>query len=800
MKKIKHLMIWIGLLLSLVSCKDTMKAIGHGGDEIPAEGLVLTLQLTNFTKQQIGTRAGALETFNSLCAVFYGDNNEYLDKADCYSTLSPPQSDGSYKVKITNVPAGTKNVHLVANASDMTESEAQDLQSLTAAKERAPQLDAPICWGEISIDKLLEANPSVTMLRQCAKISLEIDNSIQSNFTNAGLYVYSMATKAAIAPANYNTEQKTNDLAESTVLRTEDNPLGGGTATTVAVNETSAGKAMVIIKANYKDSEGHDREGYYKVALYKNDKKAQYALLRNHHYTIKVTKVNDYGFSTLDEAKKSLPENRLEVEVVDDNPEITQMIACKDYELGVSDYQEVDASTEEAFVTIVTTLPNATSSDGKLYGVKINAPWITKWDPLTANDTPETGRKSSKGKKYTLKLTLTKNDQSEEPRKGTITVTSGDLSLDITIKQAGFDFRKKDPKRTVTMQYNNSPVAANYFKWLDEDVQGITPEEMQGAVRNDGLHFCVGTADITYLIPKLEGDEISKKDNKINVEEDNGKWKVSLTNTTANKDLWKASFTIKNQAGIEITYPVYHTGIFHYIDGSSKVYTDYQLTENGDNTKKVKGWFYYGVVKVQGKKADETTTTYYMLDRNLGASNNGYYAPDVVALEKNKKAIGGYFCISKKQNTSDANQDLSSTLAPTGYTIPTDAVFEELVNAGNLEVVQQSTSLGETYNCVRIKTVDSELPYIYLPMGGFLEGESHKNPIHVNLWTKTLLAGTQGFSDKSPEYGFWYRYFDVYNKRIGLSNMRFVSGSNGNNNGRYKGMPIRLILQETSDK
>lgn len=787
MKKIKHLMIWIGLLLSLVSCKDTMEAIGLGGDEIPAEGLVLNLQLTNFTKQQIGTRAGASETFNSLCAVFYGDKDKYLDKTDCYSTLSQ-QSDGSYKVKITNVPAGTKNVHLVANASDMTKSEAQDLQSLTAAKKRDPQLDAPICWGKISIDTLLEANPSVTMLRQCAKISLEIDNSIQSNFTNAGLYVYNTATKAAIAPANY-IEPTTDYLAESTDLRT-DNPLGGGTATTVAVNETSAGKAMVIIKAKYKK-----REGYYKVALYKNKEKIQYALLRNHHYTIKVTKVNDYGFSTLEEAKKSLPENRVEVEVRDDNPEITRMIACKDYELGVSDYQEINANTTEATVTIVTTLPKATSSNDWLYSVQKNATWITACDQETVNDTPETGRKSSKGKKYTLRLTLEKNDQSENPRTGTITVTYGDLSLDITIKQAGFDFRKEDPDRTVIMQYNNSTVALNYFKWLDT-VQGITPEEMQGAVRNDGLHFCVGTANITYLIPKLNGDQITKKDDKIKVEEDNGKWKVSLTNTTANKNLWKASFTIKNQAGIEITYPVYHTGIFHKIDENSKVYNDYQLAENGDKTKKVKGWFYYGVVKVQGKKTDKTTTTYYMLDRNLGASNNGYYAPDVVALEKNKKAIGGYFCISEKKNTSDATQgNLSSTLAPKGYTIPTDAVFEELVNAGNLEVVPQSTSLGETYNCVRIKTVNSELPYIYLPMGGFLDGESHKNPIHVNLWTKTLLSGTQGFGTNSPEYGFWYRYFDVYNKRKGLSNMRFVSGSNGMNNGRYKAMPIRLILK-----
>lgn len=788
-------MIWIGLLLSLVSCKDTMEAIGLGGDEIPAEGLVLNLQLTNFTKQQIGTRAGASETVKSLWAVFYGDKDKYLGKTDCYSTLSPRQPDGSYKVKITNVPAGTKNVHLVANASDMTDAEAQDLQSLTAAKERDPQLDAPICWGEISIDKLLEVNPSVTMLRQCAKISLEIDNSIQSNFTNAGLYVYNMATKAAIAPANYNTEQKTDDLAESTALRTEDNPLGGGTATTVAVNETSAGKAMVIIKANYKDSERHDREGYYKVALYKDAKeKIQYALLRNHHYTIKVTKVNDYGFSTLEEAKKSLPENRVEVEVRDDNPEITQMIACKDYELGVSDCPEINANTTEATVTIVTTLPKATSSDDKLYGVQKNASWITACDQETENDTPVPGRKSSKGKKYTLKLTLTKNDQSENSRTGIITVTSGDLSLDITIKQAGFDFRKDDPERPVTMQYNNSTVADNYFKWLDT-VQGITPAEMQGAVRNDGLHFCVGTANITYLIPYLDGDFKINDDSRIKVEKDNGNWKVSLTNTTANKELWKSSFTIINKAGIKITYPVYHTGIFHKIDESSNIYKDYQLAKNGDNTKKVKGWFYYGVVKVQGKKADETTTTYYMLDRNLGASNNGFYAPDVVALEKNKKAIGGYFCISKKQSTSDANQDLSSALAPEGYTIPTDAVFEELVNAGNLEVVPQSTSLGETYNCVRIKTVDSELPYIYLPMGGFLEGESHKNPIHVNLWTKTLLSGTQGFGTNSPEYGFWYRYFDVYNKRKGLSNMRFVSGSNGMNNGRYKAMPIRLVLK-----
>ena len=63
----------------------------------------------------------------------------------------------------------------------------------------------------------------------------------------------------------------------------------------------------------------------------------------------------------------------------------------------------------------------------------------------------------------------------------------------------------------------------------------------------------------------------------------------------------------------------------------------------------------------------------------------------------------------------------------------------------------------------------------------------------VSLWTKTLLSGNQGFDTTSPEYGFWYRYFDIYGKIMTLSNLRFVSGSNGRNTGIYRAMPIRLV-------
>ena len=258
-------------------------------------------------------------------------------------------------------------------------------------------------------------------------------------------------------------------------------------------------------------------------------------------------------------------------------------------------------------------------------------------------------------------------------------------------------------------------------------------------------------------------------------------------NRDNNYDLWKGTFTIKNAAGINITYTVYHTGIFHEI--TDDMANKYELTEGGVDSLKVKGMFYYGVVKVKGK-----AHTYIMLDRNLGATDNSPYAPDVNELKDHKGAIGGYFKISEDKNKSDVKQgNLSSTLSPEGFEIPEKSVFEDLIANGTLKTEVRHTVLGESYYCTFMNTTSSELKTIYLPYGGYLEDESHKYPMHVVFWTKTLVSGTQGFSGGSPEYGYWYNYFDVYNDKKGFSNVRFVSGSNGNNTHRYKAMPLRLI-------
>ena len=790
MKKIKHLMIWIGLLLSLVSCKDAMETIGLGGDEIPAEGVVLNINLPNFSEKQLGTRADATETesINKLTLLYYDSSSKNLSKEDCTNQLTETNklSNGSYNIKV-NTPKEASYIQVVANA-DVSDEEASDLQDIGKAAERTPSLTKPVCWGSIKVTDLLTPETAkISLLRSNAKITLKVAEGIKGIFPeeSAGLIINNTAKKTAIAPKDYNTEPTDKGLATTTEFSSTN--VGDGSRRVVAVNETSIGQANIIIQAKY-----NNEVGFYKVGLYnKDDKSYEYALLRNHNYTITVNKVNDYGFKTLDEAIKAKPENRIEVEIKDDNPAITNMIACKDYELGVCDDQSVKATATEATITLVTTLSSATSADGKLYGVSINpaGSWITfdKDKDVTETKLPESERKSSPGMKYVLTFTLDPNIH-ETPRTGTVTISSGDLKLDVKITQAGYDFMRDDPKRKVIMLINDSEYPKDYFTWLDTDVKGISPEHMQGVVRNDGLHFTVGKNAYSYKIPKLTGDKLTDNDSHFTVSDDGDYWKVTLNdNRDNNYDLWKGTFTIKNADDINITYTVYHTGIFHEI--TDYMASQYELAEGGDESQKVKGMFYYGVVKVKGK-----SKTYIMLDRNLGATDNSPYAPDVNELKDHKGAIGGYFKISESKNTSDAKQGhLSAALSPEGFEIPDMSVFEDLIAGNTLKTEPRSTTLGETYNCTFMETTDSKLKIIYLPYGGYLEGESHKYPMHVVFWTKTLVSGTQGFSGKSPEYGYWYNYFDVYNDKKGFSNVRFVSGSNGNNTGRYKAMPLRLI-------
>lgn len=780
-------MIWIGLLLSLASCKDSLEAITLGGDVLPTEGVTLSIQLPNFTPQEISTRAGGetTESINSLWLVCYGTSDNNLGMQNCTEAYAAATADADgYKKINMNLPKGTKTVHLVANVPGLTEAQAAKLDSM---KDITPDLSKPICWGAKTLSDLMN-DSKISLTRQCTKVTVKTS---VSGFEITDLHVWHSASKGSIAPAGY--KESTNDnLAPSTELM--DKCIAGGSAV-VAVNETSAGKADIIIKAKYNGT-----EGFYKVALYykKDDgKTAQYALVRNHNYIVKVKSVNDAGYATEAEALKAEPENRLKVTVVDDNPEIVDMIACKDYELGVCGTQTVDASSTTAPITLVTNLKEDDAKDGKLYKVEISSDdsWITECTENSKSTTTPTSPDESAltGTKFVLNLTLTANNKSEKPRDGTITITSGDLKRTIKIHQEGYDFKRADDRKAlIRLKDGDTPFA--YFAWLDK-MHGVKPSENkvdnQEKTRNQGLHFSVGDNTISYLIPKKDGDQFVKKSAKISysdeVYEGNNYYKVTLN--TNNYDLWidEEGFVIKNTEDADhpftIKYPIYHAGVF----GEIKNLGDEQLGE-----KKI-GWYYYGVVKilVDEPSVDGKTTTYnktyYMLDRNLGASNSDFYSPGSANIANDKGSIGGYFKIS---NGKSSNDNINKYVIG-NFRVPKGNELEAIAN--KTEVKQLSTSTGELYNCIRIPTVSSQKDYIYIPISGYYESNSFKDEYHANLWSQSLLSGYQGFSESSKEYGFWYIYLDIYNKIKTITNTRFVQGYDGSNTGRYKAMPIRLI-------
>lgn len=786
MKKIISLLV---ALLTLAACSDTLNEGSNPSNKNGVEdgGITLTITLPDFSKEEL-TRAGDTG-LKSLNVVAYDDKGVFLSNQSVSAYELVSGTDNTYKVKVPVTDKATM-IHLVANDGDLSDTQCQSGLD-KAAISGTINTENPVCWGMISVSNLMKENPEISLLRQFAKVNVKYEKTTSSDFKDDNTFelesfqLYEAANKGTIAPTECKYESATPNVPADA-----DKANSGWQTGETPFYETAAGQAYLIVKGKY-----NSVESFYKVSfLTDNDMTKPMALLRNHAYTVTIKHVNTYGWPTVDGAVADpYPENRMRVDVKDDNPLVNDMIACKDYHLGVSDQVSGAWDDENIIATVVTTIKNGetptfSTSDG---WIKKDVTTIKKTGTVQDTD----GSNSTTGTKYMISIAVEKNEYSEEPRTGKVIVKSGDLTRTITVTQKGKDFKHFDRivKLVTSSNVGTSEEYNNYFNKFLPGTKGISPKDMQNdIVRNDGLHFGVGTNEFSYLIPKKTGDDVTYGANsnlfKVTDTRD-GNWKVTLNSGADNYDIWIGDFTItyqENGHDIAITYPVYHCGIFHKIDATDNQQPPYD--EDDKQQDPVRGRFYYGVVKVQGTGGK----TYIMLDRNLGASSDRCYAPGTKALEANKGAIGGYFHIAKaKQDQANAGNLIGNL--PQGFTIPENSVFQDIIDGGNLKEETRYTLSGEAYNSVEITTDNSELPVIYLPATGYVEGETFRNVTHVSLWTRTLLSGNQGFDTTSPEYGFWYRYLDVYGKICTMSNLRFVSGNAGKNTGTYRAMPIRLV-------
>lgn len=724
-----------------------------------ADSVKLTLRLPGF---KTGSRAATVDdcAINTLAVVFIDKEGKYLSEA----TVDQSQITGSgatYEVTLP-IASNAAAVQLVANYEASLGADA-----ITVGMTGDPDSRADIVFfGSATLAELQTDNPSVTLTRSVARTEL---TSTAPGFTVKEVKFYGAPSSGLVGSADL-----TAPALPAGISYSADGVKMADDGTPHYHYEAAAGKCFLIIKGTYQGT-----EGWYKVGYVPSDSDGEaagdeIALLRNHRYIFTITDVNDCGWPTEEEAVASRPDNRLTTELHDDNATIYNIIACRDYLLGVSPDVKVACDARTVEVKLVSSYPAKAGEPQYTVGIPAEAnDWLTGYTQ-TASTSVEESATQSPCTEYTLTFDLTANDRSENLREAVVTIRSGDLMRTVRITQEGTDFKRDATRRVMIHNLEDHGESYDYFNFVDNELQGATEEEMRVA-RNNGLHFRVYNNQYYYTIPFKEGDtgEILKGSEHISLSHVGSNWEVHCTDTR-NYVMWTAQIRITNRGAarndvVTVTYDVFHRGLFHRLTGA------YQIPGPDESAERT-GWFYYEQVRVNVNGQD-----YYVLDRDMAATGNRFYSPDGLQSRGNIGSRGGYFKIAERK--SDTH--LIEALPPEGYIVPEAYHLQQL----------GITPSGDAEGTVALTVTEGSLTELYFPMSGYMEGSIHKDESHTCLWSRTALSGNQGFAEDSPEYGYWFMYLDVYGRSANLGNMRLATRSSVNTDGigAYKAMPVRCL-------
>lgn len=783
-------LLWAVPALMLAGCSDDNEPSATGADmdvDAPSE-LTLTLSVPDHEVVNIGSRAGGDPTIKSVTVFCYdqtGTAGNYLQ----HTTLTSGWETAGSGYKITvPIHKRTKSVHLVVNANiSDTDTNPTDILS--------SDVNGGIMWGRKDLKDIIAKGSSITMVRNTAKVSV---NNGAKNFTFSQFTVTGTSDKGTVAPTGWNLQPTTPTIPDGAVSSTAATLQSASSE--IRVFETMADdkkpgtnfeyitRSRIIIEGTYNGVKGYytvafrERSGYSGSEIPDNYHYSPLHILRNHHYIVNIKEVRAQGYATIEEAKNAEPDNRIAVYITDKTPEITDIIADRDYMLGVGDDVDVTWDANMAQITVATSWTGTHASNGKPYEISVagsSMSWVTVNGITEASKTiQDYGTAGAKVTTYVLNVPITQNENSNITRTAELTVRSGDLTRTVKINQAGRNY-KRDDNRAVILEGLPGGTISNWFKFVDEQCKGLRPEDSySGLERNQGLIFpAVPAYTLTYRIPKLAGDRNPKVSGNFTYSENGGTYTITA-NSTSSPHIEIGEFTVVNSYGATIHYPLYQTGYLHQLTSSTN---KYQREE-----EKINGWFYYEVVRVGSS---------YILDRNLGASSNKPYISTYAGFKNNADAIGAYFKISTQKSSSyNDPKTIIPSLGVSNFQIPT----EDQVTSWGVKSANTSNTSGELSLVATVNTSAGQYAQVYIPHGGYYEATSPKYETHANIWTRTLLSGTQGFGTNSPEFGYWYRYLDVYGSKVTFSNMRIANRAASlelTDQSVYKYMPIRLIWQ-----
>lgn len=311
-------------------------------------------------------------------------------------------------------------------------------------------------WGETTNNIVIQDNTTITdlkLLRMVGKINVKIDPSItESTFALSSVSLYNYYTAGRIAPDQANLVSGSRSTVDKpTVIGvTTKGPIdyeGSGIVannsilnniytfeSVVPKNQSEVDMSKVTTLVVGGKYNGAATVSYYRVDIANG--KNYLDILRNHLYTINITKVKSAGYSTKEEAFNSRPIN-IEAEVVVwDEAAIGNIEFDGQFMLAVSqgkfDFTKsvYNAYSDGNTVKITT---DYKSNDGSVQGWKVSSIVDDSGNPITDWLTTSVSSGNA-GVTTNMQIFLIENNSGQQ-RKGYIHISAGRLTYVIEVNQ-----------------------------------------------------------------------------------------------------------------------------------------------------------------------------------------------------------------------------------------------------------------------------------------------------------------------------------------------------------------------------
>lgn len=322
--------------------------------------------------------------------------------------------------------------------------------------ETAGYLPIPM-WGETPNSIIIQDNTTITdlkLLRMVAKINVKIDPSISENsFALSSVSLYNYYSSGRVVPDAGNLVPGSSSSVEKPTVTgtTTKGPIdyeGSGIVINNSIinniytfeslvpktaSEVNLSKVTTLVLGGKYN--GSTEVSYYRVDIANG--KTYLDILRNHLYTINITKVKSAGYGTKEDAFNSRPIN-IEAEVVVwDEAAIGNIEFDGQFMLAVS--QGKFDFTKSAYTTFsddntVSIKTDYKSNDGSIQGWKVTSIIDDSGNPI--NDWLKTSvNKGDANVATDMQLILTENNSGAN-RLGYITISAGRLTYKIEVRQS----------------------------------------------------------------------------------------------------------------------------------------------------------------------------------------------------------------------------------------------------------------------------------------------------------------------------------------------------------------------------